>query len=140
MDKFIDSGTQLVCRKMKLSIMQIHFKVTHNMTYGFCNSIVIFFFQTKIFRKLEDIPKEVITKHFKLLGKVTGIGEFGVLQIQHIPILEMKIPLISKKQKGKEFLQIVFCSTSTLKLFTYLSPDSSNILTIINRRAPDKKW
>ena len=88
--------------------MQIHFKVPLDMTYGFCNSIVIFFFQTKVFRKLEDIPKEVITKHFKLLGKVTGIGEFEVLQIQHIPILEIKIPLISKKQKGKEFFHLIF--------------------------------
>ena len=56
------------------------------------------FFQTKIFTRVEDIPKEFITQHIKLLGKVTNVEDQGVLQVKHIPIV--RLPFVAQK-RGK---------------------------------------
>ncbi|KAL3861426.1 hypothetical protein ACJMK2_007460 [Sinanodonta woodiana] len=41
----------------------------------------------KVFKRVEDIPAEFISKHVKLQGNVCRVQPFGVLHIRHIPII-----------------------------------------------------
>ncbi|KAK3602418.1 hypothetical protein CHS0354_022206 [Potamilus streckersoni] len=41
----------------------------------------------KVFKRVEDIPAEFISKHVKLQGNVCRVQPFGVLYVRHIPII-----------------------------------------------------
>ena len=93
-------------------------------SYTVCSSLYHLYFQTKIFTQVKDVPKHFITSHMKLLGKVTEIGEFGILHIQHIPIVDMKVPFRPKKT-GKMIIEIMIKNTIAL--------DKRNCFLIIHR-------
>ncbi|XP_060563004.1 protein C3orf33-like [Ruditapes philippinarum] len=51
---------------------------------------------TKIFTKVEDIPAQFLRDRVKLRGKVQQVHHDGMLSIEHIPILRLKIPFVKQ--------------------------------------------
>lgn len=52
---------------------------------------------TKVFTRVEDIPAQFIHKKVKLRGMVKEITDEGVLSIEHIPIMRLRIPFTKRK-------------------------------------------
>lgn len=53
-------------------------------------------FQGTFFRHGKDIPKRFISKGVKLQGRVKEIDLDGIVYVQHIPILDLRLPWLKK--------------------------------------------
>lgn len=52
-------------------------------------------YMTKVFTSVDEIPVSFIKRRVKLRGKVTEICDDGVLRIEHIPIVRLRVPFWS---------------------------------------------
>jgi len=53
-----------------------------------------------VFRHVDEIPADFIRNQVRLQGRVNSVGDNGTLHIQHIPILELRVPLTPRKDRG----------------------------------------
>ncbi|CAK8689404.1 unnamed protein product [Clavelina lepadiformis] len=54
----------------------------------------------KQFRLLHEIPDIYIAKQISLRGRVRDVSSSGILHVQHIPVIQLPLLHVSKKQAG----------------------------------------
>lgn len=57
-----------------------------------------------MFQNVAEIPEEFIQKAVRLQGHVKSVRDDGALYVQHIPILELRVPFKKRKDKGPTLL------------------------------------
>ncbi|KAH3858440.1 protein C3orf33 homolog [Dreissena polymorpha] len=55
---------------------------------------------TTVFRHVSDIPEEYVQKQVRLQGQVKKVDDDGVLHVQHVPILRIRIPFKKESAIG----------------------------------------
>ncbi|CAK8689405.1 unnamed protein product [Clavelina lepadiformis] len=71
----------------------------------------------KQFRLLHEIPDIYIAKQISLRGRVRDVSSSGILHVQHIPVIQLPLLHVSKKQAGMTGILCLSC----LLVYTYFS-------------------
>lgn len=59
-------------------------------------------FQSRVFTRVEDIPSSFVKKRVRLRGRVKKITDDDVLSIDHIPVIQLRLPFTKEiKRTGK---------------------------------------
>lgn len=55
-------------------------------------------YMTTVFTSIQEIPEAFISKQVKLRGKVIQVCDNGLLKIEHIPIMRLRVPFKAEKK------------------------------------------